>query len=145
MNQTLIFTLILITLYIEIYYIAFKNAFISFLRPKLVDTFGIHNPIGLQLLTRLRLGSSQSNEHKFWHNFRDFLNPICECKLEPETTSHLLLRRHLFQVERTTLFNDIKEIDKCIISGNTSILDQILLYENDNYNHDPNKKIFYLL
>ena len=27
-------------------------------------------------------------------------------------------------------------------SDNTSILDQILLYEDENYNHDTNKKIF---
>ena len=122
-------------------YTAFKNALSSFIRPKHVDTFGIHNPIGLQLLTRLRLGFSHLNKHKFRDNFRDFLNPLCECKLEPETTSHFLLRCHLFQVESTTLLNDIKEIDERIISNNTSILDQILLYRNDNYNHDINKKI----
>ena len=39
-------------------YTAFKNALSSFIRPKHVDTFGIHNPTGLQLLTRLRLGFS---------------------------------------------------------------------------------------
>ena len=109
------------------------------------DTFGIHNPIGLQLLTRLRLGFSHLNEHKFRHNFRDFLNLLCECKLEPEATSHFLLRCHLFQVERTTLLNDIKKIDKRIINDNASILDQILLYGNKNYNHNTNKKICYLL
>ena len=32
-------------------YTAFKNALLSFIRQKNVDTFGIHNPIGLQLLT----------------------------------------------------------------------------------------------
>ena len=122
-------------------YTAFKNALLSFIRPKHVDTFGIHNPIGMQLLTKLRLGFSYLNEHKFRHNFRDFLNPLCECKLEPETKSHFLLRCHLFQVERTTLLNDIKEIDERIISDNTSILDQILLYGNENYNHDTNEKI----
>ena len=78
-------------------YTAFKNALLSFIRPKHVDTFGIHNPIGLQLLTRLRLGFSHLNEHKFRHNFRDFLNPLCECNLEPKTASHFLLRCHLFQ------------------------------------------------
>ena len=78
-------------------YTAFKNALSSFIRPKHVDTFGIHNPIGLQLLTRLRLGFSHLNEHKFRHNFRDFLNPLCECNLEPKTASHFLLRCHLFQ------------------------------------------------
>ena len=52
-----------------------------------------------------------------------------------------LLRCHLFQVQRATLLNDIKEIDERIKSDNTSILDQILLYANENYNHDTNKKI----
>ena len=113
-------------------YTAFKNALLSFIRPKHVDTFGIHNPIGMQLLTRLRLRFSHLNEHKFRHNFCDFLNPLCECKLELETTSHFLLRCHLFQVERTTLLNDIKEVDEHIISENTSNLDQILLYGNEN-------------
>ena len=122
-------------------YIAFKNALLSFIRPKHVDTFGTHNPIGMQLLARLRLDFSHLNEHKFRNNFRDYLNPLCECKLEPETTSHFLLRCHLFQVERTTLLNDIKEVDEQIISDNTSNLGQIFLYGNENYNHDTNKKI----
>ena len=34
-------------------YTAFKNALLRFIRRKHVDTFGIHNPIGLQLLTRI--------------------------------------------------------------------------------------------
>ena len=89
----------------------------------------------------LQLGFSHLNEHKLRDNFRDFLNPLCECKLEPETTSHFLLRCHLFQVVRRTLLNDIKEFDEPIISENASILDQILLYENENYNHDTNTKI----
>ena len=76
-----------------------------------------------------------------WHNFRDFINPLCECELEPETAYHFFLRCHLFQVERTTLLNDIKEVDEHIISDNTSNLDQIVLYGNENYNHDTNKKI----
>ena len=115
-------------------YTAFKNALLSFIRPKHVDTFGIHNPIGLQLLARFRLGFSHLNEHRFRHNFGDFLNPLCK------TTSHILLRCHLFQVERTILLNDIKEICERIISDNTSMLGEILLYGNDDYKHDTNKK-----
>ena len=70
-------------------YTAFENALLSFIQPKPVHTFGIHNPIGMELLTRLRLGFSHLNEHKFRRNFRDFLYPpLCDCKLEPKTTSH---------------------------------------------------------
>ena len=78
----------------------FKSSLLSFIRPLHCDTFGIHNPIGLQLLTRLRTGLSHLNEHKFKHNFRDFLNPLCACNLETEATSYYLLRCHLFQTER---------------------------------------------
>ena len=84
---------------------------------------------------------SHINKHKFKHNFCYFLNPLCKCKLEPETTSYFLRHCHLFQVERTTVLNDIKKIDECIKNDNRSILDQILLNENENYNHDTNKKI----
>ena len=42
----------------------FKSSLLSFIRPLHCDTFGIHNPIGLQLLTRLRTGLSHLNEHK---------------------------------------------------------------------------------
>ena len=68
-------------------YTAFKNALLSFIQPKHIDTFGIHNPIAMQLSTRLRLGFNHLNEHKFRHNFRDFLNPLYKCKLGPKTTS----------------------------------------------------------
>ena len=89
---------------------------------------GIHNAIGFQQLTRLQLGFGHLNEHKFRHNFRNFLNPLCECKIKSETTSHFLSRCH-------------KKIDERIISDNTSILDQILFYGNENYNPDTSKKI----
>ena len=56
-------------------YAAFKIALLSFIRQKHVDTFGAHNPIGLKLLTRLRLGFNHLNEHKFRQNFSNSLIP----------------------------------------------------------------------
>ena len=56
-------------------YTAFKIALLSFIQPKHVDTFGAHNPIGLKLLTSLRLGFNHLNEHKFRQNFRNSLIP----------------------------------------------------------------------
>ena len=98
-----------------------------FIRPLYFGTFRIHNPVGLKLLIRLQLGLCHLDEHKFKHNFRDFLNLLCACNLEPETTFHCLLCCHLFQIEWRTLLN-IKEIDENIISGQKNDLDQILLY-----------------
>ena len=68
----------------------------------------------MQILTRFRTGLSHLNEHKFKHNFRNFLNPLCVCNLELETTSHYLLRCHLFRTEWRALLNGIKEIDENI-------------------------------
>ena len=36
----------------------------------------IHSPNGLKLLTRLRFGLSHLNEHKFNHNFKDYVYPL---------------------------------------------------------------------
>ena len=49
---------------------------------------GIHHPLGLTLLTRLRLGLSHLNEHRFKHNFKNCINPICACSLEVKSTKH---------------------------------------------------------
>ena len=119
----------------------FKNSLLSFIRPVHCDTFKIHGPTGLQLLTRLRMGICHLNEHKFKDNFRDFLNPLCACKLELVTKSHYLLRCHLFQTERRTLLNDIKEIDESIITDHKNDLDLILLYGNGRYRYNTNRMI----
>ena len=51
----------------------FESSILSFIRPLHCDTLGIHNPIGLQVLARLRTGLSHLNKHKFKHNFRNSL------------------------------------------------------------------------
>ena len=38
--------------------------------------FSIHNPVGVKLLTRLRLQFSHLNEHKFRHGFEDTISPM---------------------------------------------------------------------
>ena len=40
---------------------------LNLIRPKCDDTYGIRNPTGLKLLTRLLLGLSHLNDHKFNH------------------------------------------------------------------------------
>ena len=49
-------------------YLMFRKKMLNLIRPKCNDTYGIHNPTGLKLLTRLRLGLSHLNDHKFNHN-----------------------------------------------------------------------------
>ena len=49
------------------------------MRPLPNSIFDIFNAYDIKLLTRLRLGLSHLNEHKFKHGFNDTINPICIC------------------------------------------------------------------
>ena len=57
----------------------FKKTLLNFIRPSGSTVFNCHNPKGVKLLTRLRLGLSHLREHKFKHSFQDSLNPIRSC------------------------------------------------------------------
>ena len=49
----------------------FRNYLLKEIRPKLSPLYNIQNPSGIKLLTRLRLGLSNLNEHEFNQNFDD--------------------------------------------------------------------------
>ena len=68
-------------------FLIFRNS-LKIGRPMQNSIYNIHDPVGIKYLTRLRLGLSHLNEHKFRHNFQDCLNPLCSCSLEVETTNH---------------------------------------------------------
>ena len=74
------------------------------------SVFNIHNPIGIQLLTRLRLGSNHLNEHKFDHKFQNCTNPRYICSSENKSTTHFFLHCHFYIPVRATFFNKLKEI-----------------------------------
>ena len=63
----------------------FKSNILKFIRPKPNNVYYCHNPKGIKLLTRLRLGLSHLREHKLEHNFKDYLIPLCLCGNEIET------------------------------------------------------------
>ena len=46
---------------------AFKKQILKFIRPSPNSKFHVHNPHGIKLLTRLRVGLSHLHEHKFRH------------------------------------------------------------------------------
>ena len=62
-------------------YASVRKMLLHFIRPIGNSPHKIYDPLGIKLLTRLRLGFSHlSNlEHKFRHNFGDSLNPLCSC------------------------------------------------------------------
>ena len=49
--------------------------------------YNVFNPLGLKYLTPLRHELSHLNEHRFKYNFQDCINPLCSCRIEPESNS----------------------------------------------------------
>ena len=86
----------------------FKNLLLKFGRPIQNSIFKIHDPLGIKLLTRLRLGLSHLNEHRFRHNFQDCLNPLSSCSLEVESNIHFFLHCQHFIQSRQTLLDSVK-------------------------------------
>ena len=67
---------------------SFRYSLLKISQPIPKPVYNIHKPTGLKLLTKWRLGLSLLNEHKFNHNFRDCVNPLCPCSLEFGSFSH---------------------------------------------------------
>ena len=119
----------------------FKSKLLKFIRPKPYPIYGIHDPLGLKYLTRLRLGFSHLHEHKFRHNFRDTINPLCPCNLESETTSHFLLRCTFFICHRKELFDSLELIDPQLTRFNVEKLVTTLLFGDVSYSPENNATI----
>ena len=98
----------------------FKSRLLSFIRPIQSNVHNIYDPIGLKLLTRLRLGCSHLNEHKLRHNFQDCLNPLCSCSLEIEDTIHYFPHCHHFSQYCFYLKNNVKSVSDDFESFDTN-------------------------
>ena len=116
----------------------FKENTLKFIRSSPNSIFNCHNPKGVKLLTRLRLGLSHLRDHKFQYSFQDSLNPICNCGTDVETTTHYLLHCLLFSDERLILINNIRNIDNSILYLNDSRFSEVLLFGNSSFNNSKN-------
>ena len=119
----------------------FKASLLKMGRPHANSTYRIHNPVGIRLLTCLRLGLSYLNEHKFRHNFADFVNPLCSCSVKPETTLHFFLHYRNFLNIRRKLFVRIKLLDETLLQLNDESLLTVLLFGSKIYNEQVNVQI----
>ena len=95
----------------------FKSKILKFIRPTANSIFRFHNPIGVKLLSRPRLGLSHLREYKLKHSFQDTLNPLCSCGKEVETTFHFLLSCPNYSDERLTLLSKIRNISPNILEN----------------------------
>ena len=115
-----------------------KKTLLNFIR---LSVFNCHNPKGVKLLTRLRLGLSHLHEHNFKPSFQDSLNPICGCGNDIETSAHYLLHCPNFSNERSTFLNIIGSIDRNILTRSDLQVTETLLYGDSNSNNITNSLI----
>ena len=90
--------------------------------------FYICDPLGVKLLTRLRLQFSHLNEHKFRHGFNDTVDPFCACENGIETTEHFYLRCHFYSAQRKELFKSLEKLDPYFLKLNPKNQVLVLLY-----------------
>ena len=125
----------------------FKKKLLSVVRPPTKSVFGIDDPIGLPYLTQLRVGLSKLNIHKFKHNFRDTINPMCPTSDGIEDTEHFLLLCPSFDLQRRDLLAGIVELLRPfaqIANLSNDALTQLLLYGDQDLSNDLNKTILEL-
>ena len=119
----------------------FKKNILQFIGPSPNSVFNCHDPKGVKLLARLRLGLSHLYDHKFKHRFQDPLNPICNCGTNVETTTHYLLHWPLFSDERLFLINRIRNIGNNILNLNYSRFSEVPLFGHSSFNNTNNTSI----
>ena len=103
--------------------------------------FNIHNPVGIKLLTRLRLGLNHLNEHRFNHKSQNCTSQECICSCEKESTTHFFLHCHFYISTRATLFDKLKEIVNNLQELSDQTVTEMLLYGSPNLNGNQNSQI----
>ena len=122
-------------------YPVFGNHVLKFIWPVSNPVYNIQNYVGLKLLTRLRLGLSHLNEHRFNHNFQNCINPLCTCGLEVESTLYFFLCCHHYHNIRAKLLNSLEVIDTNLLKLSEEQLTKVLLYGFSQLDQNQNRNI----
>ena len=122
-------------------YNVFRNHLLKSIQPLSNPIYNIHHALGIPLLTRLRLGLSHINEHRFNHNFANYINPLCTCTLEIKSTTHFFLHFHFYSNSWKTLLDDLHVININIINFSETALTDLLLHRKSSFDGIQNKKI----
>ena len=120
---------------------SFKSRILKFIRPNPNSIFNCHNPKAIKCLSRIRLGLSHLREHKFKYSFQDTLIPTCGCGSDIETPCHYLISCPIFDAERNTLLNNMRQIAPSILNLNHSQITHVLLYGDSSLKIETNTEI----
>ena len=103
--------------------------------------FNVCNFAGFRLLTRLQLGLSHLNEHRFNHNFQNCINPLCTCSLEVESMSQFFVYCLHYNDIRETLLNELKSIHENILKLSGNKLINLLLHGDSKFDSNKNSRL----
>ena len=122
-------------------YPVFRNHLLKIIRAVSNLVYNIQNYIGLKLLTRLRLGLSHLNEHRFNHNFQNCINPLRTCSIDVESTVQFFLHCHHYHNIRVKLLNSLEVIDTNLLKLSEEQLTKVLLYGFSQLDQNQNRNI----
>ena len=125
----------------------FKKKLLSIIRPPARSVFGIHDPLGLSYLSQLKVCLSKLNFHKFKHNFKDTLNPLCPTNDGIENTEHFLSLCPSFDVQQRDLLAEISQLLQPFVqisNLSNTVLIKLLLYGDKDFSDNINKSILQL-
>ena len=103
--------------------------------------YNIQNYIILKLLTRLRVGLSHLNEHRFNHSFQNLSNVLCTFSFEVESAAHFFLPCHHCHDIRAKLLNSLEVIDINLLKLPEEQLTKVLLYGFSQLDQSQNRNI----
>ena len=111
----------------------FRKRILEFITRQPNSIFNVPNSLGLTYFTRLCVGLSHLREHKFRHNFRNSLNPICSCGNAIESTKHYILHCSNFKNERKTVLQNVRIVNPNLLSMNKDAI-----YRDNTLTHNTN-------
>ena len=123
-------------------YTLFRSSILKFIRPSPNSFYGCQNIMAIKLIIRLCLSLSHLREHKFKHSFQDTLNPLCNCGMDVESSTHFLLQCPSYINERCTLMSNLNRINPQISQTSLQLLTNTLLFGNSSCSEKTNTHIF---
>ena len=118
-----------------------KSRLLSFIHRVQNNIYNIFDPEGLKFLTRLRVGISHLNAHRFHHSFQECQDPLCSCSLEIEDTTHYLLHWRYFSNQRTDLMYSVNSVFQNFEFMSENNKKDLLLFGDPRFDENKNKGI----
>ena len=110
-------------------FLVFKSNILKFIQSSPNSVYNCHNPRGICLIARLRLGLSHLRERKFKHGFQDMLNPLCSCGNNVESSEHFLLHWPQFVNERCTLLSTLGDFNGSLLENTSKVWNKLCFLE----------------